>query len=169
MRTSNRAVCWCRFQEKASNELALYLSFQLVLCSGSKPQRRFPQCLKMSCNWFITGPGPPTPSPPHCTAPFEAQELIVMCWWLVVAVAYFGSRTNLIILPQASHKPHKPTLPNLTLPLVLSCISGQLHVFHCSAVYLFFITQQAHKIGSVWAVGWTLQSKNCKREESNAA
>ena len=90
----------------------------------------------------------------HCTlhhpAPFEAQELIVMCcWWLVVAVAYFGSRTNLIILPQASHKPHKPTLPNLTFPLVLSCISGQLHVFHCSAVYLFFITQQAHKIGSV--------------------
>ena len=58
------------------------LSFP-VLFSGSKAQRRLPQCLKMSCNWFITPrPTPPRWDPPHCVehlSPFQAQELIVSC------------------------------------------------------------------------------------------
>ena len=92
---------------------------------------------------------------------------------MVVVVAYFGSRTNLIILPQASHKPHKPTLPNLTFPLVLlscctlftlkyaslhwivKCISLQydVSVFKCT-------TSQQNWFGLVSRV----ESKNCRRE-----
>ena len=77
---------------------------------------------------------------------------------MVVVVAYFGSRTNLIILPQASQANFSTCPPLLSLPP-----SSQYNLLHfpahrdgemqCNARHLFY--QQK------WG-GGGVESKNCK-------
>ena len=81
---------------------------------------------------------------------------------MVVVVAYFGSRTNLIILPQASQANFSTCPPLLSSPArrLLSttcCISQHTETEKCSAMrgISFIGTQQ--KWGSV-----VVESKNCK-------